>query len=125
VYRKNNFEYHVGYVPDPNGRAALIVELPQATATPVALQQAQTEAHRLLPRDVQPPNPPSEGNDQFAVERYTSQLLAQALPSETFAANNGQSGQLLIVYVKDAQARITRWIVGPGNDPNALINQGR
>ena len=124
MYRKNSFEYHVSYVPDRNGRAALIVELPQATPTPVTLQQAQTEAHRLLPRDVQPPTASPEGNDQFAVERYASQLLAQALPPEVFTAGNGQPGQLLIVYVKDAQSRIMRWIVAPGNDPNAVINKG-
>jgi hypothetical protein len=125
VYRKNNFEFHVGYVPDPNGRAALIVELPQQTATPVPLEQAQAEGHKLLPKDAQPPNPAPEGNNQFVVERFTSQTLAQALPPEVFSANNGTPGQLMIVYVKDAHGRIPRWIVGPGNDPNALINQGR
>jgi hypothetical protein len=122
VYRKNNIEYHVGFVPDINGRAALIVELPPQ---PLALEQAQSEAHKLLPKDAQPPNPTVEGNTQFGVERYTSQTLAQALPREAFTANNGQPGQLLIVYVKDQQGRITRIILGPGNDPNALINQGR
>jgi len=121
VYRKNNVEYHVGFVPDINGRAALIVELPQQ---PLALDQAQADAHKLLPKDAQPPNPPAEGNDQFVVERYTSQTLAQALPPEVFTANKGQPGQFLSVYVKDQQGRITRIILGPGNDPNALIAQG-
>ncbi len=95
--------------------------LPQQSSQPLPLQQAQAEAHRLLPKDAQPPNPPPEGNDQFAVERYTSQLLAQALPPDVFTTNKGQPGQMLIVYVKDAQGRITRWIAGPGNDPNALM----
>jgi hypothetical protein len=127
VYRKNNLEYHVGFVPDPNGRAALIVELPQANAQPWTLQQAQAEGHKLLPKDAQPPNPPAEGNDQFVVERYTSQSLAQALPAQVFTANNGQPGQFLAVYVKDSPqgTHITRIVVGPGNDPQALINQGR
>ena len=115
----------MSFVPDANGRAALIAELPQPTAQPVPLEQAQTEAHKLLPKDAQPPNPAPEGNNQFAVERYTSQTLAQALPPEAFSANASSPGQLLAVYVKDAQGRITRWIVGAGNDPNALINQGR
>jgi outer membrane biosynthesis protein TonB len=122
AYRKDNVEYHVGFVPDNTGRAALIVELPQQ---PLALEQAQSEAHKLLPKDAQPPNPTAEGNNQFAVERYTSQTLAQALPPAVFTANNGQPGQFLIVYVKDQQERIARMILGPGNDPNALINQGR
>jgi hypothetical protein len=122
AYRKNNVEYHVGFVPDLNGRAALIVELPQQ---PLALEQAQADAHKLLPKDAQPPNPTPEGNNAFAVERYTSQTLAQALPPQAFAAGGGQPGQFLIVYAKDPQGRITRSILGPGNDPNALMNEGR
>jgi hypothetical protein len=122
AYRKNNVDYHVGFVPDINGRAGLIVEVPQQ---PLALEQAQSEGHKLLPKDAQPPNPTAEGNDQFAVERYTSQTLAQALPPEAFTANKGQPGQFLIVYVKDQQGRITRVILGPGSDPNALIGLGR
>ena len=124
VYRKNNYEFHVRYVPDINGRAALIVELPQQSGQAVPLEQAQSEAHKLLPKDAQPPTPAPEGNNQFVVERFTSQSLAQALPPETFSANGGTPGQLTIVYARDAQGRITRWVVGPGNDPNALLNQG-
>jgi hypothetical protein len=123
VYRKNNFEYHANFVPDPNGRAALIVQMPQQQGAALDLAQAQTEAHRLLPRDAQPPNPTPEGNAQFVVERFTSQTLAQALPPETFST--GQPGQFLIVYARDAQGNITRWVLGAGNDPNALLNQGR
>jgi hypothetical protein len=127
VYRKNNVEYHVGFVPDPNGRAALLVELPPQGAQSFALDQAMAEVRKLLPKDAQPPNPPPEGNERFVVERYTSQSLAQALPAEAFTANKGQPGQFLAVYVRDAQqqARITRIIIGPGNDPQALVDQGR
>jgi hypothetical protein len=127
VYRKNNIEYHVGFVPDPNGRAAVIAALPQPNAQPWTLEQAMAEGHKLLPKDAQPPNPQPEGSDQFVVERYTSQALAQALPAEVFTANKGQPGQFLVVYVKDpAQpSRITRIVLGPGNDPQAVINQGR
>jgi len=127
LYRKNNFEYHVGFVPDQNGRADMIVELPQQNAQPWTLEQALAEGHKLLPKDAQPPNPQAESNDQFAVERYTSQTLAQALPVQVFTANKGQPGQFLAVYVKDSApgGRVTRIILGPGNDPQALINQGR
>ena len=124
VFRKNNFEYHVGLVPDLNGRAALVVEQPIQTGQLPALQQAQAEAHRLLPQDAQPPNASPEGNAQYVVERYTSQNLAQVLPAEVFSPGGGQPGSFLIVYVKDAQSgNIARWILGPGNDPNALIAQ--
>jgi hypothetical protein len=127
VYRKNNIEYHVGFVPDPNGRAALIAELPQQNAQPWTLDQAMAEGHKLLPKDAQPPNPQAEGSDQFVVERGTSQSLAQALPAQVFTANKGQPGQFLVVYVKDSPQgnRVTRIILGPGTDPQALINQGR
>jgi len=127
VYRKNNLEYHVGFVPDPNGRADLIAELPQQGAQPWTLEQATAEGHKLLPKDAQPPNAQPEGSDQFVVERYTSQAMAQALPAQVFTANKGQPGQFLIVYVKDAPQgnRITRIIIGPGTDPQALIDQGR
>jgi len=115
VYRKNNFEYHVQLAPDPNGRAALIAISPQ-NAQPLALEQAQAEAHRLLPRDAQPPTPRPEGNAQFVVERFTSDSLAQALalPSSDF----------LVVYARDAQGRITRFVLGPGDDPNAVLASG-
>jgi hypothetical protein len=127
VYRKNNVEYHVGFVPDSNGRAALIVELPPQGTPSLALDQAMAEVRKVLPKDAQPPNPAPEGNERFVIERYTSQSLAQALPAETFTANKGQPGQFLAVYVRDTQqqARITRIIIGPGNDPQALVDQGR
>ena len=124
VYRKNNFEYHVGFAPDINGRASLVVELPQNNQA-LPLEQAQAQARPLLPKDVQPPSATPEGNNQFAAERYTSQTLAQALSPDVFSANGGSPGQLMIVYVKDPQGRVTRWIVGPGNDASALMNQGR
>jgi hypothetical protein len=124
VYRKGTLEYHVRFVPDTNGHAALLV----VTTPPqvFTLEQAMIEAHKLLPRDAQPPNPPQEAGPQYVVERYTSQTLAQALPADAFAANKGQPGQFLVVYVRDpAQAvRITRFIIGPGTDPNALVTQG-
>ena len=122
MFRKNNFEYHIGLEPDLNGRAALIVEQPVQTGQLPALQQAQAEAHRLIPTDAQPPNPAAEGNQQFVVERFTSQKLAQVLPPQAFTPGGGQPGSFLIVYVRDPQSgNIARWILGPGNDPNALI----
>ncbi|MBV9894598.1 MAG: hypothetical protein JO020_10545 [Chloroflexi bacterium] len=115
VYRKNNFEYHVQLVPDLNGRAGLVATAPQ-NGQPIALEQAQADAHRLLPRDAQPPNPTPEGSAQFVAERYTSASLAQALSLN--------SPDFMIVYARDAQGRITRWVLGPGDDPNALLQQG-
>ena len=69
-------------------------------------------------------DPTPEGNTQFVVERYVSQKLAQALPPEVFSPGGGQPGSFLIVYEKDPTGKISRWVLGPGNDPNALIAQG-
>jgi hypothetical protein len=127
AYRKGTTEYHVQFLPDLNGRAALIAALPQTNAAPLTLEAAQAAAHALLPKDAQPPNPQPEGNAQFVVERFTSQSLAQALPASAFSTGGGSPGQFLIVYARDANqgGRITRFVIGPGNDPNALLNAGR
>jgi hypothetical protein len=129
VYRKNNVEYHVGFVPDPNGRAALIAELPSTspTPTPMALDAATNEARKLLPKDAQPPSPTPEGNDQYVVQRFTSQALAQALGADAFSSVQAQPGQFLVVYAKDPNqnTRITRIVVGIGNDPAALLTRAQ
>jgi hypothetical protein len=125
VYSKNSLEYHVAFVPDVNGRAAFVVQLSQQSAQPRPLAEAQAQAHSLLPKDAQPSNPPVEANDQFAVERYTSQVMAQALPASVFIANGGEPGQLLAVYVKNVQGQVARTVVGAGNDPSAVMAQGR
>jgi hypothetical protein len=124
VYRKNNVEYHVDLAPDLNGRSTLIVEVPP---TPMALDAAMTEAKKLLPKDAQPPNPNPEGSDQFVVQRFTSDSLAQALGPDPFTAVQAQPGQLMALYVRDPTrgGQITRIIVGIGNDPGALLNRGR
>ncbi|GAC1329326.1 MAG: hypothetical protein NVSMB2_28390 [Chloroflexota bacterium] len=127
VYRKGNAEYHVSFVPDPQGRAAIVVELPGQGQQPWALDAATAEARKLLARDAQPPNATQEGNDQFVAERYTSATLAQALPAQALTTNGAQPGQFTVVYVKDPQqgGRISRIIVGAGNDPQALLTKGR
>jgi len=123
VYRKAAVEYHVEFVPDLNGRAAVLEAIPQSGAPPPTLESATTQAHKLLPKDAQPPSAQQEGNDQYVVERYMSPTLAQALPAQTFASNKAQPGQIMVVYVRDtAQAgSISRIIVGPGSDASALI----
>jgi hypothetical protein len=122
VFRKDNLEYHVDLAPDLNGRVTLIVEIPQQ---PMTLEAAMAEARKMLPRDVQPPSPQPEGNDQFVAQRFTSQMLAQALGAEPFAAVQAQPGEMLAVYARDAGGRITRIVVGIGSDPSALLNRGR
>jgi hypothetical protein len=123
AYRKGNIEYHVGFAPgsDP-ARAWLIEELvPQGTQ--MTLEQAMPEARKLFPRDAQPRGGQPEGNPQFVVERFTSPTLGQAIPAQEFQQRRGNPGDFLAVYARDpAQAgRITRIIVGIGDDPNVLL----
>ena len=127
VFRKETVEYRVELVPGLNGRATLIEEVPSQGGQPWTLEAAMAEAHKLLPKDVQPPSPPAEGNDQFVVLRVTSQGLAQALGDEPFTAVQAGPGQLLAVYVRDTGqgGRITRIVVGTGNDPGALLSRAR
>jgi hypothetical protein len=121
AYRRANIEYHVGFTPDPP-RAWLTEELvPQSTQ--MSLEQAMPEARKLFPRDAQPRAAQPEGNAQFVVERFRSPTLGEAIPAAQFQQRGGSPGDFLAVYARDpAQAgRITRIIVGIGDDPNVLL----
>jgi hypothetical protein len=121
VYRRGNIEYHAGYTPE-SSRAWLIVELvPQGTQ--MSLEQAMAEARKLFPRDAQPRGTQPEGNDQFVAERFRSDLLAQAIPADQFQSRRGSPGDFLTVFARDGAqgGRITRLIVGIGDDPNPLL----
>jgi hypothetical protein len=121
AYRRGTTDFHVGYTPEPP-RAWVISELvPQGTQ--MSLDQAMAEARKLFPRDAQPRGGQPEGNDQFVVERFTSPTLGQAISADQFAQRRGNPGDFLAVYSRDsAQAgRITRVIVGIGDDPNILL----
>ncbi|HEY3063634.1 MAG TPA: hypothetical protein VGL99_32075, partial [Chloroflexota bacterium] len=107
-------------------RAALIVEIPP-TNPPLTIAMAMTEARKLLPRDAQPPSPPAEGNDQFVVQRFTSQSLLDALGPEPFDARQTPPGQIMVVYARDPaqNTRIARIVVGIGTDPAELLARDR
>jgi hypothetical protein len=124
VYRADNVEHHVEFAPNPNGRAVLIAVIPPASP-PLTLEAAMARARALLPRDAQPPSPPPEGNAAFVVQRYTSQSLLDALGPEAFDAAQAPPGQVLVVYARDPaqNGRVTRIVVGVGNDPAAMLNR--
>jgi hypothetical protein len=126
VFRKDPVEYHVDFAPDPNGRAVLIVAVPGAQQQPWTQDAAMAEARKLLPLDAQPPSAPAEGNNEFVAQRFTSQSLARALGDQPVAAAQAQPGDFLVVYARDpSSGRITRFVVGVGDDPSALLNRGR
>jgi len=126
VYRANNVEHRVEFAPDPNGRAVLIAVIPPENP-PLTLEAAMTQARALLPRDAQPPSAPPEGNAAFVVQRYTSQSLLNALGPEVFEAAQTPPGQVLVVFARDPaqNGRVTRIVVGVGNDPAAMIDRSR
>jgi hypothetical protein len=121
VYRKNNVEYHVGFTPAPP-RAELVLELAPSSG-PWTLEAAMAEARKLFPRDTQPRAAGPEGNDQFVVERFASPSLGQVIGADQFATNHGQPGQFLAVYAREPNqsGRISRLVVGIGDDPNVLL----
>ena len=85
------------------------------------------EARKLLPRDAQPPSPAPEGSDAFVVQRFTSPSLLAALGPEVFQATQSPPGQVLVVYARDPaqNGRITRIVVGVGNDPAEMLDRSR
>jgi hypothetical protein len=104
----------------------LIAVIPPANP-PLTLEAAMTQARALLPRDAQPPSASPEGNDAFVVQRYTSQSLLNALGPEVFEAAQTPPGQVLVVFARDPaqNGRVTRIVVGVGNDPAGMLDRSR
>ncbi|MBI2755968.1 MAG: hypothetical protein HYX52_04570 [Chloroflexi bacterium] len=122
VYRKGTTEYRADLTPDLQRAVLVAEELPPSS--PVALEAAVQESRKLLPRDAQPRATAPEGNAIFVVERFASPALTQALPADLWTAQRkGQPGDLLVVYLKNAQGAITRIIVGIGDDPDVLLQR--
>jgi hypothetical protein len=123
AYRRANVEYHIGFAPGSEPPRAWLIEQLVPQGTQMTLEQAMPEARKLFPRDAQPRASGPEGNPQFVVERFTSPTLGQAIPAQQFQQRRGNPGDFLAVYARDpAQAtRITRIIVGIGDDPNVLL----
>jgi hypothetical protein len=119
VYRKDNVEYRVAY-SEGAGQALAVVQQPPATA-PLTLEAAMAEARKLFPRDAQPTSQQPEGNERFVVERFTSASLASSIPTEVWRQRDAEPGDFIAVYLRDQSGRITRVVVGIGNDPDALL----
>ncbi|MBV9358301.1 MAG: hypothetical protein JO023_22540, partial [Chloroflexi bacterium] len=113
-------EYHVGFgdVPDAGASRAELVAVVAPDKSPFALDQAQRLARKLLPSDAAAQGK-VEGNASFAVEHFTSASLGSALPPDWFASSS--PGDLLAVYVRRPDGRVTTVVVGPGDDPTPLL----
>jgi LPXTG-site transpeptidase (sortase) family protein len=113
VFRQPDREFHVVFTPDPP-RAALVTEI-LAPGTRMTFDAAVREARKLMPSDARPRTDAPEGNSQFAVERFASANLAQALGSGDFS----------VVYTRDTTGAITSMLLGLGDDFEALMQQSR
>ncbi|MBV9599703.1 MAG: sortase [Chloroflexi bacterium] len=111
VFRQPGREVHVHFSPEPP-RAQLVAE---TLNPPLAFDAAVREARKLFPSDTQPRGTAPEGNPQFAVERFTSPQLAQALSLA--------SGDFSVIYKKNSGGAITGIEVGLGNDLDAIQSE--
>ncbi|MBV9324288.1 MAG: sortase [Chloroflexi bacterium] len=111
VFRQPGREVHVHFSPEPP-RAQLVAE---TLNPPLAFDAAVREARKLFPSDTQPRGTAPEGNPQFAVERFTSPQLAQALSLA--------SGDFSVIYKKNSGGAITGIEVGLGDDLDAIQSE--
>jgi hypothetical protein len=81
----------------------------------LTFDQAVRESRRYFPTDTRPRADAPEGNPEFVVERFESASLEAALGI----------GEFSVVYLKDRQGLITRYVLGLGEDFAALIEQTR
>jgi sortase A len=121
VYKKGTTEIHVWYGPDPARAAAIVVTWPKNAS--LGLDAAMAQSRPLLPKDVLARSPKPEGNAAYAVERFVSATVAQALPGTLFDEVGGEPGDILVVYEKDPKGLIQRMVVGIGDGIDALIRR--
>jgi LPXTG-site transpeptidase (sortase) family protein len=106
-------EVQVLFTPDP-ARSALLAVIP-LPGQRLSFDQAVRESRRYFPADTRPRADAPEGNAEFVVERFESPSLEAALGI----------GEFSVVYLKDRQGLITRYVLGLGEDFAALIEQTR
>jgi hypothetical protein len=117
VYQRAPREFQVLFSPDPV-RAILVAARTLPGMATLSLDQARDVAHGILPNDAQRPTAQPEGNQQFVVERYHSNTLAQALPDDLAREWGGQAGDLVAIFQRSASdpGHIDRVIVAIGDN---------
>lgn len=101
-------DLHVVFTPEPQ-RVSLIAVI---YASPIRVDEAARQAHRLLPTDSMARADP-EGGPSLVVERYSSASLEAALGV----------GDITIVSTRDASGAISSTVLGLGDDVDALLTQ--
>jgi hypothetical protein len=117
VYQRAPREYQVLFSPDPPRGLLVAVRTLPGMAT-LSLDQARDLARGVLPNDAQRRTAQPEGNQQFVVERYHSNTLAQALPDDLTREWGGQAGDLVVIFLRSASNpdQIDRVIVAIGDN---------
>jgi LPXTG-site transpeptidase (sortase) family protein len=123
VYHSWGAEYRAAFadVADPPARRALMVARVPAAGASFSLDEARKIGKDLLPLDAKPRGSGPEGNPRFAVERFTSAQLASAVPPQGYAEDQSNPGDLLVVYARQPDGRITDVIAGVGDNPDDLL----
>jgi len=119
VYQRGGAEHLAHLVDLPNApqrRADVVVERARAGA-PLSLDEAKRRARTLLPMDAHPRAAAPDGSQLFVVEYFASAALAQVLP----AASPTSPSDMIVVYRRQADGRVTDILLGAGNDPAALL----
>jgi LPXTG-site transpeptidase (sortase) family protein len=123
VYQRDGVEHQaqlVAFASSAPPRATLVVEHAR-TGAPLSLDEAVRRSRALLPTDARPRSATVDGNQRFVVEYFASLALERTLPPEWFTERHAQPGELVVVYARRADGRITHILVGIGNDPSALL----
>jgi hypothetical protein len=84
-------------------------------ARAMSLDAAVAESRKLFPNDTRPRAAAAEGNPSFVVERFASPTLALAIGFSDFS----------VIYTRDEKGAITSFILGLGDDFDALIERSQ
>lgn len=123
VYRGGSIEHDAQLVDVPGTterRAIMVIEHTRADA-PLSIDEAQRRARTLLPRDAAPGSSRPDGNNRYAVEYFSSPALEHGLPPEWFTDRGAQPGEIVAVYKRRGDGRVTDILVGIGNDASAML----
>jgi len=122
VYQRNGVERRAQFV-EASGqqrRATVVIERARADAS-FSLDEARRRATALLPRDAETRSSAPDGNGRFVVEYFSSASLERTLPAEWFTDRQVEPGDVVAVYRRRPDGRVSDVLVGIGSDPSELL----
>jgi LPXTG-site transpeptidase (sortase) family protein len=118
------FEHRALLTPaGPGQRRATLVGTIAPSGAPLTFDAAQQISRTMMPRDAQPRTATPEGNQRFAVERFTSASLAATLPLDSFTGSSGTPGDFLVVYRRQPDGHVAFVAVATGDDPDVIFSR--